>query len=57
MCLGATKLDNVETFSKSDPFVRVSKMRESGTWIPVLKTEVGGLAGSQAVLSRAGRRG
>lgn len=40
MCLGATKLDNVETFSKSDPFVRVSKMRESGTWIPVLKTEV-----------------
>lgn len=41
MCLAASKLENKDTFSKSDPFVRISKARESGAWVPVLKTEVG----------------
>eukprot|EP00887_Chlorella_sp_A99_P002975 scaffold24.g2975.t1 len=40
MQLSAVKLENKDTFSKSDPFVRVSKQRENGDWIPVLKTEV-----------------
>jgi hypothetical protein len=41
MSLGASKLDNKDTFGKSDPFVRIAKARESGAWVPVLKTEVG----------------
>lgn len=39
LSLAASNLDNVETWSKSDPFVRISKMRESGEWVPVVKTE------------------
>ena len=38
LALGASKLENKDTFGKSDPFVRVSKARESGAWVPVLKT-------------------
>ncbi|WJX85490.1 Protein BONZAI 3 [Trifolium repens] len=33
-------LDNKDTFSKSDPFLRVSRMVESGGYIPICKTEV-----------------
>ncbi|EFN57401.1 hypothetical protein CHLNCDRAFT_142828 [Chlorella variabilis] len=33
LSLAASNLDNVETWSKSDPFVRISKMRESGEWV------------------------
>jgi hypothetical protein len=40
MSLSASRLDNLETFSRSDPFLRISKMRENGEWVPVLKTEV-----------------
>ena len=40
MTLSATKLDNKDMFGKSDPFVRISKARETGAWVPVLKTEV-----------------
>lgn len=45
LALAATKLDNKDLFGKSDPFVRVSKARESGAWVPILKTEVRGVAG------------
>ena len=41
LALAGIKLDNKDTWSKSDPFVRISKARESGAWVPVLKTEVG----------------
>ena len=44
MCLAASKLENKDTFSKSDPFVRISKAREGGAWVPVLKTEASGQA-------------
>ncbi|PSC75848.1 copine-3 [Micractinium conductrix] len=40
MTLAAVKLDNKDMFGKSDPFVRISKARETGAWVPVLKTEV-----------------
>jgi hypothetical protein len=40
LCLAASKLDNKDTWGKSDPFLRISKARESGEWAPVLKTEV-----------------
>ncbi|PSC75501.1 copine-3-like isoform X1 [Micractinium conductrix] len=40
MTLSATKLDNKDMFGKSDPFVRISKARETGAWVLVLKTEV-----------------
>ncbi|PNY01468.1 protein BONZAI 3-like, partial [Trifolium pratense] len=33
-------LDNKDTFSKSDPFLRISRMVESGGTIPICKTEV-----------------
>ncbi|KAL4445388.1 hypothetical protein ABPG77_011213 [Micractinium sp. CCAP 211/92] len=40
LTLAGSKLANMDTFSKSDPFVQVSKSREGGAWVPVLKTEV-----------------
>ena len=40
LALAGVKLDNKDTWSKSDPFVRISKARENGAWVPVLKTEV-----------------
>ena len=43
LALAASKLENKDTWGKSDPFVRISKARENGEWMPVLKTEVGGL--------------
>ncbi|XP_027188868.1 protein BONZAI 3 isoform X2 [Cicer arietinum] len=33
-------LDNKDTFSKSDPFLRISRMVESGGSVPICKTEV-----------------
>ena len=52
LTLGASKLENKDTWGKSDPFVRISKARENGEWAPVLKTEVsgrgGGVGGGQA---------
>ncbi|XP_042428942.1 protein BONZAI 3-like isoform X2 [Zingiber officinale] len=35
-----SKLENKDVFSKSDPFLRISKVVESGITIPVCKTEV-----------------
>ncbi|KAG6486341.1 hypothetical protein ZIOFF_054911 [Zingiber officinale] len=35
-----SKLENKDVFSKSDPFLRISKVVESGIIIPVCKTEV-----------------
>ena len=40
LALAAQRLDNKDTFSKSDPFVKICKARESGAWAPVVKTEV-----------------
>ncbi|EFN58110.1 hypothetical protein CHLNCDRAFT_30221, partial [Chlorella variabilis] len=40
LTLGASKLENKDTWGKSDPFVRISKLRHNGEWAPVLKTEV-----------------
>ena len=40
LVLAAQRLDNKDIFSKSDPFVKISKARESGTWAPVVKSEV-----------------
>ncbi|KAL4428006.1 hypothetical protein ABPG75_002095 [Micractinium tetrahymenae] len=40
LTLAGSRLANLDTFSKSDPFVQVSKSREGGAWVPVLKTEV-----------------
>ena len=42
LAFSATGLENKDRFSKSDPFLRVHKLREGGDWVPVLKTEVGG---------------
>eukprot|EP01091_Cochliopodium_minus_P012551 TRINITY_DN3823_c1_g1_i1.p1 TRINITY_DN3823_c1_g1~~TRINITY_DN3823_c1_g1_i1.p1 ORF type:complete len:724 (-),score=170.10 TRINITY_DN3823_c1_g1_i1:161-2263(-) len=36
----AKNLDKVDFFTKSDPFVVISKVREDGQHIPVLKTEI-----------------
>ncbi|KAL5712841.1 Protein BONZAI 3 [Ranunculus cassubicifolius] len=36
----ATKLENKDLFSKSDPFLRISRIVESGNPIPICKTEV-----------------
>lgn len=47
--LAAQRLENKDAFGKSDPFLKISKARESGAWVPVLKSEVGldwGLGGS-----------
>ncbi|KAG1662681.1 hypothetical protein FOA52_014607 [Chlamydomonas sp. UWO 241] len=38
--LAATGLRNIETFSKSDPFLEISRANEGGAWVPVFKTEV-----------------
>lgn len=42
LALAAQRLDNKDTFGRSDPFLKLSKARESGAWVPVLKSEVGG---------------
>lgn len=39
LSLRCTNLENLETFSKSDPFVRISKLATDGTWTPVYQTE------------------
>ena len=38
--LRAQKLENKDLFSKSDPFLRLSRMREDGSFMPCFKTEV-----------------
>lgn len=40
MQLAARGLTDVEVFSRSDPFLEISKSTEAGTWLPVFKTEV-----------------
>lgn len=35
-----SRLDNKDIFSKSDPFLRISRMVESGGSVPICKTEV-----------------
>lgn len=40
LAFSGIKLENKDRFSKSDPFLRVQKLREGGDWVPVLKTEV-----------------
>ncbi len=39
LSLAASKLENKDTWGKSDPFVRISKARANGAWFPVLKSE------------------
>ena len=39
LSLAASKLENKDTWGKSDPFVRISKARSNGEWFPVLKSE------------------
>ncbi|KAL5701487.1 Protein BONZAI 3 [Ranunculus cassubicifolius] len=36
----STELENKDRFSKSDPFIRISKTAEGGNMIPICKTEV-----------------
>ncbi|KAI7838705.1 hypothetical protein COHA_007502 [Chlorella ohadii] len=38
--LAGQGLENLDTFSKSDPFFIISKAREGGQWVPVVKSEV-----------------
>ncbi|XP_042514739.1 protein BONZAI 3-like isoform X3 [Macadamia integrifolia] len=40
MILRCSHLDNKDFFSKSDPFLRISRIVESGSAIPICKTEV-----------------
>ncbi|KAH1071582.1 hypothetical protein AAZX31_03G221700 [Glycine max] len=40
MVLRCTHLDNKDFFSKSDPFLRISRMVETGGYVPICKTEV-----------------
>ncbi|KAG6701560.1 hypothetical protein I3842_08G171200 [Carya illinoinensis] len=40
MILHCSYLDNKDIFSKSDPFIRISRIVESGSSIPICKTEV-----------------
>ncbi|XP_027931702.1 protein BONZAI 3-like [Vigna unguiculata] len=40
MVLRCSRLDNKDVFSKSDPFLRISRMVEIGGYIPICKTEV-----------------
>ena len=54
LTLGASKLENKDTWGKSDPFVRISKARENGEWAPVLKTEVSGRGGGEGGRGRRG---
>jgi len=37
---GATGLDKKDLFGKSDPFLVISRSREGGSYVPVVKTEV-----------------
>jgi hypothetical protein len=39
LALRGTHLENMETFSKSDPFLRISKLAADGAWTPVYQTE------------------
>ncbi|KAG0576615.1 hypothetical protein KC19_5G094200 [Ceratodon purpureus] len=39
LALRCANLENMETFSKSDPFVRISKSAAEGAWTPVYQTE------------------
>ncbi|KHG03458.1 Protein BONZAI 3 -like protein [Gossypium arboreum] len=39
MKLRCSQLDNKDMFSKSDPFLRISRLTESGKYIPICKTE------------------
>lgn len=39
MELFARKIDNVEFWSKSDPFLVFNRVREDGTWVRVHTTE------------------
>ncbi|XWS57854.1 hypothetical protein CRYUN_Cryun09bG0209300 [Craigia yunnanensis] len=40
MKLSCSQLDNKDMFSKSDPFLRISRLTENGNSIPICKTEV-----------------
>ncbi|KAL3818774.1 hypothetical protein ACJIZ3_004679 [Penstemon smallii] len=40
MTIRCSDLENVELFSKSDPFLRISRLTETGGVIPICKTEV-----------------
>ncbi|XWS64848.1 hypothetical protein CRYUN_Cryun05aG0039500 [Craigia yunnanensis] len=40
MKIHCSQLDNKEMFSKSDPFLRISKLTENGNSVPICKTEV-----------------
>ncbi|KAJ1692164.1 hypothetical protein LUZ63_008862 [Rhynchospora breviuscula] len=40
LILRCTHLENKDTFSKSDPFIRISRRVESGALIPICKSEV-----------------
>ncbi|KAA3487449.1 protein BONZAI 3-like [Gossypium australe] len=39
MKLRCSQLDNKDMFSKSDPFLRISRLTESGKYVPICKTE------------------
>ena len=38
--MAASGLTNIETLSKSDPFLEISRVNEGGQWLPVFRTEV-----------------
>jgi hypothetical protein len=38
--MAASELLNIETLSKSDPFLEISRVNEGGAWLPVFRTEV-----------------
>ncbi|KAF1854888.1 hypothetical protein Lal_00031792 [Lupinus albus] len=40
MIFSCTTLDNKDIFSKTDPFIRISRIVESGGSVPICKTEV-----------------
>ncbi|XVF06587.1 hypothetical protein REPUB_Repub06bG0062100 [Reevesia pubescens] len=40
MKLHCSQLDNKDMFSKSDPFLRISRLTENGNSVPICKTEV-----------------
>ncbi|KAF1878152.1 hypothetical protein Lal_00002685 [Lupinus albus] len=40
MIFSCTTLDNKDIFSKTDPFIRISRIVESGSSVPICKTEV-----------------
>jgi hypothetical protein len=52
MQLACTGLKNVETFSKSDPFLEICRVAEDGKVTPVFKTEVGGGQGGEQGMAR-----